>query len=150
VWHGTADAIVVPLNSGAIVDQWRDRVGLGGVEGQVDTVDGQRRTTWRDGSGKVMIERYDIAGMGHGTPLATRGTDACGQAGPHMLEAGICSTSRIAASWGLKRQEAAPRVAVKPAVAAAPRASRRAIPAAAPRGVGAVIEDALRAAGLMR
>jgi poly(hydroxyalkanoate) depolymerase family esterase len=150
VWHGTADAIVVPANAGAIVDQWRDRVGLGGVEGQVDTVDGQRRTTWRDGSGKVMIERYDIAGMGHGTPLATRGADACGQAGPHMLEAGICSTSRIAASWGLKRQEAAPRVAVKPAVAAAPRASRRAIPAAAPRGVGAVIEDALRAAGLMR
>ncbi len=155
VWHGSADATVVSANAGSIIDQWRDRIGLGGIEGQVDLVDGQRRTTWRDGSGKVMIERYDVAGMGHGTPLATRGQSACGQTGAHMLEAGICSTSRIAASWGLGNESATPRVVVRPAVAVTPRASRRAIPVAArpvaaPRGVGAVIEDALRAAGLMR
>ncbi|MCY7398468.1 MAG: PHB depolymerase family esterase [Sphingomonas bacterium] len=159
VWHGSADTLVVPANADVIVDQWRDRVGLVSVEGEVDEVDGHPRTIWRDSKGRVLIERYDIAGMGHGTPLATRGEESCGTAGAHMLEAGICSTSRIAGSWGLTGKtvrQAAPRAdavrspttpALKPAVK--PRA--RSTPAA-PRakGVGAVIEDALRAAGLMR
>ncbi len=140
VWHGTADHVVSNANAAAIVDQWRDRIGLGSVEGQRDKVDGQRRTTWRDSKGKIAIERYDIDGMGHGTPLATRGGEACGQSGPHMLEAGICSTSRLAESWG---------------IATGAKASRQTTPQIAPKiptptGVGAVIEDALRAAGLMR
>ena len=140
VWHGTADHVVSSANAGAIVDQWRDRIGLGTVEGQRDMVDGQRRTIWRDSAGKIAIERFDIAGMGHGTPLATRGGEACGQAGPHMLEAGICSTSRLAESWGIATGANAPR---QPAPHFTP-------PVAPQTGVGAVIEDALRAAGLMR
>jgi predicted flap endonuclease-1-like 5' DNA nuclease len=76
-----------------------------------------------------------------------------------MLEAGICSTSRIASAWGLtgKPVKQADRVqAAEPAVASAkgsPMPKPRARPAATPpraSGVGAVIEDALRAAGLMR
>ena len=148
VWHGTADNLVVPVNADIIVDQWRDRIGLGTVEGEVDTVDGHQRTTWRDDAGRVLIERFDINGMGHGTPLEPRGEASCGVAGAHMLDAGICSTSRIAGSWGLtgtivRRKAAVPvlKQAAKPrASPGAPRAN----------GVGAVIEDALRAAGLMR
>ncbi|MEO7815044.1 MAG: PHB depolymerase family esterase [Sphingomicrobium sp.] len=140
VWHGTADHVVSSANAGAIVDQWRDRIGLGTVEGQRNIVDGQRRTVWRDSTGKIAVERYDIAGMGHGTPLATRGGEACGQAGPHMLEAGICSTSRLAERWGIATGAGAPRQATPPVARHAPAAT----------GVGAVIEDALRAAGLMR
>ena len=148
VWHGTADHVVSSANAGAIVDQWRDRVGLGTVEGEHDRVDGQRRTVWRDAKGKIAIERFDIAGMGHGTPLATRGGplsaspgEACGQAGPHMLEAGICSTSRLVESWGIATGAKAPR---QPAPHFTPP------PVTPQSGVGAVIEDALRAAGLMR
>ena len=159
VWHGTADTLVVPLNADVIVDQWRDHIGLGDTQGQVDEIDGHQRTTWRDPSGRVLIERHDIQGMGHGTPLATRGEANCGTAGAHMLEAGICSTSRIAGSWGLTGKtvrQAAPRADAKQAPAIAPlepAVKPRARPAAAaPRatGVGKVIEDALRAAGLMR
>ena len=87
VWHGTADSLVVPANADVIVDQWRDRIGLGTVEGEADRVDGHRRTTWRDAAGRAMMERIDVEGMGHGTPLATRGKTSCGQAGAHMLEA---------------------------------------------------------------
>lgn len=157
VWHGTADTLVVPANADLIVDQWRDRIGLGAVDGQVDRVDGHQHTTWNDPSGRAMVERFDIAGMGHGTPLATRGKASCGTAGPHMLEAGICSTSRIAGFWGLTgktvtkaaQRETVRSPAIPPITAAAKPRSR---PAAKPRatGVGAVIEDALRAAGLMR
>ncbi len=159
VWHGTADSLVVPANADVIVDQWRDRIGLGTVEGEADRVDGHRRTTWRDAAGRAMIERIDVEGMGHGTPLATRGKTSCGQAGAHMLEAGICSTSRIAAFWGLTGKvvrQTAPREAARaaPAKAVPPaKAKPRARSATAPpraTGVGAVIESALRAAGLMR
>lgn len=151
VWHGTADHVVSGANAGAIVDQWRDRVGLSNVDGKRDMIDGQRRTTWRDSAGKIAIERYDIAGMGHGTPLATRGGESCGQVGPHMLEAGICSTSRLAGSWGIatgaKALRLADQTAAKPAIK--PAAPKIAAPPLH-KGVGGVIEDALRAAGLMR
>ena len=157
VWHGTADSIVSNANAGIIVDQWRDRVGLGEVTGEVDTVQGQRRTSWRDARGRALIERYDIAGMGHGTPL---GDGECGQTGPHMLDAGICSTRRIAESWGLTATTAKTATATtgarapakaEPRVLAAIKPGRRKRNVA-PRatGVQAVIEDALRAAGLMR
>ena len=155
VWHGTADDIVSSVNADAIVDQWRDRIGLDAVAGNVGEVDGQRHTVWSDAAGRAMIERYDMRGMGHGVPLATLGESACGSAGAHMLEAGICSTKRIAAFWGLTKAEARgttarpePRPAPKPATIATLSEQSRADPT--PGGVGAVIENALRAAGLMR
>ena len=101
VWHGTADRIVDIANADLIVDQWRDRGGLAGENGEVDSIAGHERTIWRDSAGRAALERIDIAGMGHGTPIDPRGDDGCGQAGPHMLDAGICSTRHVAASWGL-------------------------------------------------
>jgi poly(hydroxyalkanoate) depolymerase family esterase len=167
VWHGTADHVVNNANADLIVDQWRDRVGLGGHDGEVDTLAGHRRTIWRDAAGRAAIERIDISGMGHGTPIDTRGEEECGQAGPHMLEAGICSTRHLAAAWGLTGKsvtKAARPVATAPKRAgplklvplklvppkAAAKAARKSPVAPRAEGVGAVIESALRAAGLMR
>jgi poly(3-hydroxybutyrate) depolymerase len=145
VWHGTRDHIVDASNADAIVGQWRGLHGLGEARGEVDMVDGHRRETWRDGKGRAVIEKYDIDGMGHGIPLDTAADAPCGTAGPHMLEANICSTRRIAESWKLMagKKGAAPRRA-KPAndVVQASRPDQG--------GVGAIIENALRAAGLMR
>ena len=150
VWHGTRDSIVDSANAVAIVEQWRDLHGLANATGMVDRVDGHRREVWHDNDGRAMIEKYDIEGMGHGTPLDTRGSEACGSVGPHMLQANICSTRRIADFWGLTGTVAA-RKKQPLAVAAKPRAATQ-VPLAQhrPSGVGAVIEDALRAAGLMR
>lgn len=154
VWHGTADGIVSIANAGAIVDQWRDRVGLGEVEGETGKTEGHRRTIWRDSSGRKAIERIDIAGMGHGTPLGTRSDGEMGEAGPHMLDVGISSTRHLADDWGLTKQAARPARSTaaepkRPVTAkAAPR--KRSGPAPRPVGVTAVIESALRAAGLMR
>ncbi len=137
VWHGTSDRIVDPANAGAIVDQWRDLYGLGETSGTIDRLDGHRRETWRDRDGRALVTRHDIAGMGHGVPVSAKG---CGKVGPHMLEAGTCSSSRIAESWGLTATLAAQST----------RTERTTSPTPAAAGVGAVIEDALRAAGLMR
>ena len=153
VWHGTHDTIVSPQNATAIVDQWRDLHGVGDTVGKIDTVAGHRREVWSDSNGRAIIERYDIRGKGHGTPLHTRDGQSCGTVGPHMLEAGICSTRQIAQSWGLvgdydHRREPSPPSAK---VVSARTVRRPEIsPAPAGGGVGAVIEDALRAAGLMR
>ena len=148
VWHGTNDPTVDRSNATAIVDQWRDLHGLGTTGGVVEIVDGHRREAWSDAQGRVVIEKYDVHGMGHGTPLDTRGSDSCGVAGPHMLEAGICSTRRLAGFWGLVSNASARREPVRPAAQA--ESKRLPTPAVRHSGPGAVIEDALRAAGLMR
>ena len=160
VWQGTADATVVPANAEALLDQWRTLHGVGREPSAAGLVDGQSHRVWRTREGRDVIEAYSIAGLGHGTPLATTGADACGAAGPHMLEAGISSTRHIARFWGLIDERTAVR---KPAAAAAdvsvsPRAAERqrprplAEPVAEPVGgsVGRIIDDALRAAGLKR
>jgi poly(3-hydroxybutyrate) depolymerase len=161
VWHGTADATVSADNGAAVVEQWR---GLhGAVAGKSETVDGHRRDVWRDAAGREVIERYIIAGLGHGTPLGTGGDDGNGAAGPHMLEAGINSTRRIASFWGIVDQPGiAARVeaaAVALVAKAAPVraefpvfARRTHRPAPHPRlaGVAEIIDKALRSAGLLR
>jgi poly(hydroxyalkanoate) depolymerase family esterase len=161
VWHGTADATVSPDNGEAVVEQWR---GLhGAVAATSETVDGHRRDVWRDAAGREVIERYTIGGLGHGTPLGTAGNDGNGAAGPHMIEAGINSTRRIASFWGIigqpgvaARVEAtvvAPAPKVTPVRAEPPVFARRIHrPASHPRlaGVAETIDKALRSAGLLR
>ncbi len=149
VWHGTSDATVDMVNAEALVDQWRALHGLGEDPGRMDVVDGYRREVWIDADGREVIEKYEIKGMGHGTPLDPRGKEQCGTVGPYMIDAQICSTSHIARFWGI----AGPAGDRLPAPAhARPRALLPDVPrlARAQDGVGKVIEDALRAAGLMR
>lgn len=153
VWHGTHDTIVDPANATAIVDQWRDLHGLGDANGRVEAVAGHRREIWSDTRGRSIIERYDIRGLGHGTPLDTRDNQACGTAGPHMLEANICSTRQIANSWGLVAKGIGrrdPAHGAADARAVQPPSPPTSLSPPEQSGVGTVIEDALRAAGLMR
>lgn len=155
VWHGTHDTIVHPGNASAIVDQWRDIHGLGALPGVVESVGQHRREVWRDPDGREIIERYDIRGMGHGTPLATRGGEACGMVGPHMLDANISSTRRIAAFWGLvdsgSVSQEPPREMVERVAARDTESTHDWTRGGQRTGeVGAIIEDALRSAGLMR
>lgn len=153
VWHGTSDTIVDPANAAAIVNQWRDLHGVGDVNGRVEVVNGHCREIWSDAQGRALIERYDIRGMGHGTPVDTRDDQACGTAGPHFLEASICSTKNIANSWGLilegMHRRGPAQVAADVGAIQLPTRPNALSPAEQ-SGVGAIIEDALRAAGLMR
>jgi len=154
VWQGSADNTVVPSNADAIVLQWAGLQGLAPKPDRTDEVEGHPRRSWLGAGGEPLIEQYTIAGMAHGVPLDAGGDDALGQAGAHMLDVGLSSTARIAEFFG-----------IAPAEAARPRAPRRAeakaaperVPAAAAEarrpaagGPQAVIEKALRAAGLMR
>jgi len=146
VWHGSADRLVVPANGEAIVRQWRNVHDLPASPSRLERVDGYPRRVWTDPSGEVLVEDYVVTGMAHGTPLRP-GLDEgqSGQAGAHMLDVGLSSTDRIPAFFGIAGEPAArPEHLHAEARAPAP-------PQAAPANdVQDIIENALRAAGLMR
>lgn len=133
IWQGGADKTVAPSNADAILEQWRGLHGAGTRPARVETIDGVAYEVWRDRDGRAVIERYDIPGMGHGTPLDC--AEPGETSGAYMLDVGISSTRRIAQFWGL-----------------APAAAFREKPAAAEPAGGILhtIESALRQAGLMR
>jgi poly(hydroxyalkanoate) depolymerase family esterase len=170
IWHGSGDNTVAPSNVEAIIGQWRALHGLSAQPTRTDTVDGYPHRMWCDADGRVCIEDYRITGMGHGTPLDTIGVDGCGASGPYMLDVNISSTRHIARFWGLAKARAstivvpakeaglpvlvpASRSVIKtPAEPIRPHVQRESSKASPPGklDVGRVIEDALRAAGLMR
>lgn len=144
VWHGSADRTVDAANADRIVGQWRRLQGLADRPDREEDIAGHRHTMWEDTTGKVTLEEYRIAGLGHGTPLRSDGETACGTPMPFMLDAGISSTWHIAQRWGLLTAE---RRTARPSPDAA---SATPSPATAPASVQSSIEAALRAAGLMR
>jgi poly(hydroxyalkanoate) depolymerase family esterase len=100
VWHGDADATVIPMNAEGIVRQWTDLHGIDAPP-RHDVVDGYPRRVWRR-DGIDLVEAYTITGMAHGAPLATGESDtACGKAGAFLLEVGISSSHHIASFFGL-------------------------------------------------
>jgi poly(hydroxyalkanoate) depolymerase family esterase len=156
VWHGTSDQTVDPVNAQAVVDQWRILHGAPQAPSRVGKVNGATHRVWSDRSGRDVVEEYLVPAMGHGTPLST--SSAYGEtAAPFMLEAGISSTRRTLDFWGISDQ---PKSSARlPAEHAAAKLVEppRAMPnehyspqAGPPGGVQKTIEDALRAAGLMR
>lgn len=160
VWHGSGDATVNPNNADAIVEQWLPLHGISGSPSITDVVDGYPHRAWRDRDGRIVVEAYGITGMGHGTPLDTKGADAVGFAGPHMLDVAISSSQRIAEFWGLTATTVAQSDAVEQvqdAGLAFPRTmvSHRATRAQRPQpelgiDIGRIINDALRAGGLLK
>jgi poly(3-hydroxybutyrate) depolymerase len=146
VWQGSADRTVVPANAEAIVLQWAHLHGLEPEPDREEEVEGYPRRVWLGRGGERLIEQYTITGMAHGVPLAGGGEDPLGRAGAHMLDVGLSSTARIAAFFGLAPEEAA-RAAASTNRDPSPRRARAPGPATGPQ---AVIEKALRAAGLMR
>ncbi|MBA3897682.1 MAG: PHB depolymerase family esterase [Sphingomonadaceae bacterium] len=149
IWHGDADLVVDASNAAAIVAQWRAVHGVGDAAARNERGDGYARRVWTDGGGREVIDCNIVYGLGHGTPLATRGAEGCGVAGAHMLEAGVLSTRAITRFWGLE---------TRPVRASVPGPAANDVPCSfvpsdtgyAGAGPGRVIEDALRAAGLMR
>ncbi|KQS72270.1 hypothetical protein ASG39_00300 [Rhizobium sp. Leaf371] len=170
IWQGTADSTVADKNAGALIDQWRDALGVAARPERVETVDGQERHIWVDSAGREVLDLFLVRGMGHGTPLDT--ASGYGEAAPYMLDVGISSTLHIARSWGLtasfEKRAHRPQPASARAEAAGNSAGNNAGTGAGnsagtaslfsaawpgkakPEGVKDVIEAALRAAGLMK
>ena len=153
VWHGTADHTVDQVNADALIDQWRMLDGLAATPDRTDVVDGHPHRVWLDQHGDVAIEDYRIAGMGHGTPLQTGGERGCGAGGAYLLDVGISSTWHIAERWGLigaQPSSVENRIGAARTVKRFARIERSDDLPPGGGSVQATIEQALRAAGLMR
>jgi feruloyl esterase len=167
VWHGGADATVIPSNATEIVKQWTNVHGLPGAPTSQSIVDGYPRQVWGNGAGEELIESYTIPNMAHGTPLAVGSAqDQCGVAGAFLLDVGISSSYHIAKFWGIagtpvansKESNAQPMAAAQlrpngAEMAAAKPARDVPEPAGAfslPVHIRAVIAQALEAAGLTK
>lgn len=172
VWHGNVDRTVVPSNAVEILKQWTEVHGLPVAPSSEAIVDGYPRQVWLDEAGEELIESYSITQMAHGTPLATGDADfECGTPGPFLLEVGISSSFHIAKFFGLtaagprsvsslKRPVARLPVAVPeniaprqmPHVEVVDQGTEYVPPRPAPPriDIGAVIANALQAAGLMK
>ncbi|UVK46698.1 PHB depolymerase family esterase [Mesorhizobium sp. AR07] len=177
VWQGLADHTVVPANADSVVSQWRGVHRLKATPTRSEVIGGHERRVWTDAQGRDVIEQYSVVGMGHGTPLKTKGEDRLGTAGPFMLDVGISSTRSIARFWGILKSEPGDKAKDKLAATApkavpaptsgselrvgidpgkhqpATRLMNNTAPSGMegqPNGVKEVIERALRAAGLMR
>jgi poly(hydroxyalkanoate) depolymerase family esterase len=156
VWHGTSDATVDSSNAGAIIDQWRGVHGLPRDPSRTETVNGYPRRVWENAQGHEVIEEYVITGMGHGTPLSAR--KGFGETpGPFMLDVGISSTRRITSFWQIDEvQPGREKALASSEEAEITQPSHQMLDATSPifggtpAGVQKTIEDALRAAGLMR
>jgi poly(3-hydroxybutyrate) depolymerase len=169
VWHGTHDQTVKSRNAEQTVTQWQGVHGVGSVPDRVENVNGHGRKVWLAANGEVVIESFAVQGMAHGVPLATTSEAPLGQSGPFMLEAGISSTARIAQHWGLAEEAdvmaaeagTARQTADIPGNVASLRQKASAHRKAGSRiddtdsrgsadGISKVINNALRAAGLLR
>jgi poly(hydroxyalkanoate) depolymerase family esterase len=170
VWHGGADTTVIPSNAAEIVKQWTDVHGLPSTPTLKDAVDGYPRQVWCNAAGEELIESYTIPRMAHGTPLAVgEANDQCGAAGAFLLDVSISSSYHIAKFWGLAEH---PGAAVLQGGTPAPISSDdlhvlatptrteeeahlsgsgpTSVPHSLPIDIGAVIANALKAAGLMK
>jgi feruloyl esterase len=153
VWHGSADTTVKPINATEIVKQWLDVHDAASEPSVRNKVSGHPHRVWTV-DGVPVVEAYSITGMAHGTPIDTSARhveDRWGVAGPHILDAGISSTALIARSWGLLVNRAAETAPLRrhhhlevEAIPRPPKALRQ-----HRFDVGAAINKALRAAGLM-
>ena len=167
IWQGTSDQTVDASNASAIASQWLGVHQIVSAPPHSRTEGSRKQHYWCDASGEVVLEVNMIVGMGHGTPIDRNGY---GVPGPYMLDVGISSTQEIARFWGIAEGAATASVGSKrdivvhssPPVSSRSKAGTKtparppelsAVPtrdASPASGVQRTIEDALRAAGLMR
>jgi poly(hydroxyalkanoate) depolymerase family esterase len=101
IWHGAADSVVHPANADALARQWCGSLQRAQAPDLKVTTSFGTRATWHADDGRVLVELNLVRGMGHGTPLSTRGENGIGTPGPYMLETGVSSSLEILRFWGL-------------------------------------------------
>ena len=103
IWHGSADKTANPNNAREAVEQWTNVHGIGRAPVK-NKVKGYRHEMYKDASGNVMVERYVITRMGHGTPIDHgQREDQCGVVGKFTPDVKICSSYYIGKFWGLDK-----------------------------------------------
>jgi poly(hydroxyalkanoate) depolymerase family esterase len=120
IWQGTTDPVVSPLNVAELVKQWTNVHAIDAVPDESDTVGPLAHQAYQDGAGHTLVETFQVANIDHAVPIDPM--HACGANGTYFVDDGLCSTFKIAASFGLIPAAAAD-AGVPPLDGAAPDAS---------------------------
>jgi poly(hydroxyalkanoate) depolymerase family esterase len=151
IWQGDADTVVSPGNGEALAMQWTNVHGIAPASAHMTQGRNFRRRAWSGSDAKVAVELIEVAGMGHGVPVGGASVDAYGRLGPYFLDVALSSTAAIARFWGFEVPVMAPS---KDRRDDKPKPSFRGVHLKAEMdgrgGVRAVIEQSLKAAGLMK
>lgn len=150
VWHGRSDAVVRSAAGAAAAAQWRDVHGVKSPPETAQTSGGRDFLVWRTPAGQAAVEWHSIPGLAHGAPVRTHGSQGCGSVSQYTPETGVSSSFEIAAGWGLVGDASSGRAREAPARPPGPAARNDPRQPARVRSGADVINDALRAAGLMR
>ena len=142
IWHGSADHVVASDNSKATLAQWLVVHGLADATPANEKNTRFHRRTWHDATGHAQVEHVEVHGMGHGTPINTRATDAVGKSAPYVLDVGVASSVHLIEYWGISNNVAASRP--QPTTKPTPFTPHPEF------GVEKIINDALRSAGLLK
>ena len=132
IWHGAKDDTVVPANAMAIVELWRGVHGIGRRPTLTQKRGSGTLDIWKGASGRDVIELYTLPGMAHG--VAIDSSAGYEKSGRFFLDVGLSSTIETALTWGLIKT---------------PMERRMKTPVRPGDGISAVIERALRAAGII-
>ncbi len=99
IWHGALDTVVDPANAGLLAEQWRALQGLDGAPATVTDHGLARQEVW-GGASKPAVEKWTVAAMPHGYPVAAGASNSSSVVGGVVL-AGVSATDLIARFWGL-------------------------------------------------
>jgi poly(hydroxyalkanoate) depolymerase family esterase len=101
IWQGSSDTTVAPRNADELVKQWTNVHGIDTTADETETIGSATRTAYA-ADGKVVVETYVIAGMGHAVVIGDDPMGECsGTPSTFFVDKGICSTLRTAAFFGL-------------------------------------------------
>jgi poly(hydroxyalkanoate) depolymerase family esterase len=100
LWQGSADSIVSPTNRTQLIRQWTNVHGVSATPSATDTVDGYPHSVFKDASGAVVVETYEITGMDHGVPIKSAG-GKCGSPGQYTLDKNTCAAGHVADYFGI-------------------------------------------------
>ena len=149
IWHGDGDMTVRPASAEALIAQWTDVHSPAEAQHR-QSADGRAFEAWVASDGCQVVEVHRIAGMGHGTPVKTRGPQACGAPGPFLLDVNVGSSREMAQTWGILNEDERHAHDVPGQDAITNSADRPARETTVQDRVSRTIEEALKAAGLLR
>ncbi|WP_329102718.1 PHB depolymerase family esterase [Micromonospora sp. NBC_01699] len=117
IWHGRSDAVVVPANGTELRDQFTN---VAGVSQTPTSTSSLPAGTTMEVYGNDAVRLYQVANMGHGTPVDPgTGADQCGTAAAYFLDT-ICSAYRDALFFGLDGGSSGPGNPGEPGAPATP------------------------------
>jgi poly(hydroxyalkanoate) depolymerase family esterase len=99
IWQGSQDTTVATANESELVKQWTDVHGISATPTTSDTVATYPHDVFKDGSGRVVVEKYVITGMDHA--YAIDPSNGCGTAAQYIEDKKICTALYMAQFFGI-------------------------------------------------